>query len=94
MEYQIIHNEEKSRFEAVTKNSTLVGLVDYILTDNTMSVPHTEVNPEYEGQGIAGALTKALLEYATAKAYKVRPICPYTKVYIERHPEYSPLLAK
>lgn len=93
MEYKIVHNESKSRFEA-TINESVIGLVDYELAGGIMTVPHTEVNTEYEGQGIAGALTKKLLEYAISNNYKIHPICPYTKAYIERHPEYSSLIAR
>lgn len=91
IQYKIVHNENRSRFEAVINNA-VIGLVDYQLTEGVMAVPHTEVDSEYEGQGIAGALTKQLLEYAISNNYKVLPICPYTKTYIERHSEYASLL--
>lgn len=92
MEYEIRNNQDRSRFEAVNE-AEVIGLIDYELTDQKiMVVPHTEVDSRYEGKGIAGAMTKALLEYAVAADYKVLPICPYTKTYIDRHPEYQKLL--
>lgn len=92
MEYKIINNTNNSRIEAKL-DSEIIGLIDYELSDDKiMIVPHTEVNTKYEGQGIAGAMTKELLEFAEASAYKVLPICPYTKTYIDRHPEYHKLL--
>lgn len=93
MEYSIFQNHEAGRFEAVSEGK-IIGLVDYYITEGgkTMVVPHTEVNSEYEGQGIASALTKELLEYAKQQGLSVSPICPYTKVYIERHAEYHDLL--
>jgi len=91
MEYDVIHNEEKSRFE--TKVEGLISLVDYKRKDNTFLVTHTEVPIKLEGRGIAAALTKALLDYVRNNGFKVRPICPYTKVYIQRHPEYNDIVA-
>lgn len=92
MEYKIINNTNNSRIEAKL-DSEIIGLIDYELSDDKiMIVPHTEVNTKYEGQGIAGAMTKELLEFAEASGYKVLPICPYTKTYIDRHPEYHKLL--
>ena len=91
MKYEIIYNDTQNRFEAIS-DGDIIGLVDYHVTDNVMRVTHTEVNSEYEGQGIAASLTQTLLEYAKAKQYTVRPICPYTRVYISRHPEYQSLI--
>lgn len=91
MEYKIINNTASNRIEAKL-DTEVIGLVDYELTeDNVLIVPHTEVNTKYEGQGIAGAMTKALLDFAETNNYKVLPICPYTKTYIDRHPEYHKL---
>lgn len=92
MEYEIVNNITNSRIEAKL-DTEVIGLVDYELTDEkVMIVPHTEVNTKYEGQGIAGAMTKALLDFAETNGYRVLPICPYTKTYIDRHPEYHKLL--
>lgn len=90
MEYNIIHNEAKSRFE--TEVDGLISLVDYTKRENVLFVTHTEVPIKLEGRGIAAALTKALLDYIRSNGYKVQPICPYTKVYIQRHPEYQDLV--
>lgn len=94
MDYKIQHNNAEDRFEALGFDDTVIGLVDYCISEDgkTLIVPHTEVNKEYEGNGIAGALTKALLDYARLNSYKIMPVCPYTKTYIERHPDYSDLI--
>lgn len=92
MDYKIINNTSSSRIEAKL-DSEVIGLIDYEISDDkVMIVPHTEVNTNYEGQGIAGAMTKVLLDFAETSGYKVLPICPYTKTYIDRHPEYHKLL--
>lgn len=94
MEYQIQHNTEKSRVEAISNDSDIIGLIDYIYNAelNELIVTHTEVDPAYEGRGIAAALTKYLLEYSSDSHLKVVPLCPYTKAYISRHTEYQDLL--
>ncbi|MBK5720835.1 N-acetyltransferase [Dysgonomonas sp. Marseille-P4677] len=92
MEYNIIHNEEKSRFE--TEVEGLLSLVDYRKRGNVFLVTHTEVPLRLEGRGIAAALTKALLDHIRKSGYKVCPICPYTKIYIQRHPEYEDIVAE
>ena len=44
------------------------------------------------GQGLAGQVTRAALEYAAKENLKVFPGCPYVLNYIEKHPEFKPLL--
>lgn len=90
MEYKVIHNEAKSRFETEVEGRT--ALVDYRRRDNVYVVTHTEVPTELEGRGIAAALTKALLEYVRENELKVRPVCSYTKAYLQKHTEYSDII--
>ncbi|MFN3380760.1 MAG: GNAT family N-acetyltransferase, partial [Runella zeae] len=47
---------------------------------------------EFEGQGIGSILAKHVLDYAQTHHLKVRPLCPFIKAYIQRHPEYEPLV--
>lgn len=92
MDYKIINNKNNNRIEAKL-DAEVIGLINYELTDEkVMIVPHTEVDTKYEGQGIAGAMTKELLIFAETNGYTVLPICPYTKAYIDRHPQYHKLL--
>jgi predicted GNAT family acetyltransferase len=91
MEYNIRHNEPESRFETEVEGK--LALVDYRRRDNIFIVTHTEVPKELEGRGIAAALTKTLLDYIRDNGLRVRPVCPYTKLYIQRHPEYNDIVA-
>lgn len=91
MEYNILHNEAESRFEITIDN--LTALVEYRRVDNILIVTHTGVPQALEGRGIAAALTKVLLDYARNNDLKVRPVCPYTKAYIQRHPEYRNIVS-
>ena len=92
MEYEIRLNTIESRFEALHMGKVIGFVTFFVREDKSMVVPHTEVNAEYEGQGIAGALTKDLLDYARENSFPVEPLCPYTKTYITRHPEYQDLV--
>lgn len=91
MDYIIIHNIAQNRFEAIN-NDECIGLVDYLINDNKISITHTEVSPTHGGMGIAGELNKKALEYAKEQNLVVIPICSYTKTYIIRHPEFKCLL--
>lgn len=90
MEYAITHNREQNRFETVVEGSR--AYVEYAPSTDSIRITHTIVPVPIEGRGIAGALTKAVLEYARTANLKVIPICSYVVAYFKRHPEYEDLL--
>jgi hypothetical protein len=50
-----------------------------------------EVDPSFNGKGIAGALARALLDDARAANERVAPDCEFVASYLDRHPEYQHL---
>lgn len=86
------NNPTKNRYEAFMGDK-LVGVIKYRFESGfTLAVISTEVRSSYQGLGIAAQLTKTLLEEARANKYAINPLCSYTRVYIERHPEFQDLL--
>ena len=71
----------------------LVGFMDYRLHGDVLRLIHTEVPPEFDGQGHAGTLTRAVLDDARSRGLSVKPDCPYVAHYIEKHPQYADLVA-
>jgi uncharacterized protein len=84
---QPVNNAEEHRFEI--KLGGDVAFIDYMLNGSNITMTHTEVPPAFEGKGIAGKLAKFALDWAAAEGYKVNPVCPYVKSYINKHPEYQ-----
>jgi predicted GNAT family acetyltransferase len=87
---QVIDNADQSRFELPVGGDTAV--LQYMERDGALYLTHTEVPPEMEGQGIGGRIVKHALEQARSRGMKVAPWCPFVRAYIERHPEYAPLV--
>ena len=89
---QVQNNEAAHRFEVVAgrpiwPSSTISARATSII------FTHTEVPAALEGRGIGGALAKAGLEFARANQLQVVPLCPFVRSYIERKPEYQPLVS-
>lgn len=84
---EVKHNEGKNRFEIQLGDQ--VAMVKYILASGEIIFTHTEVPEAFEGQGVAGKLAKAAIEYAKAHEMRIRAMCPYIAAYIQRHPEYQ-----
>ena len=57
------------------------------------TITHTEVDPAYGGQGIAGRLVAAVVEAARAEDMKIVPVCSYAVRQFEKHAEYRDVLA-
>ncbi|MBB2914804.1 hypothetical protein FHS43_006116 [Streptosporangium becharense] len=70
-----------------------IGLLELVRRDGVIIYPHTEVHPEYEGNGVGAALARAALDAARAEGVKVVPRCWFVKGWIARHPDYSDLVA-
>lgn len=67
-------------------------LLDYRLSDGTMTIVHTEVPPALRGRGLAGQLVRAAFAHAREAGLKVAPRCAYAAEWVERHPEYADLV--
>jgi uncharacterized protein len=88
----VTHDEDAHRF-VVAENGDVAELT-YRTAGNQMVFLHTGVPSNLEGRGIGSALAKAGLEYAKAEGMQVVPLCPFVRSYIEREPEYQPLVRK
>lgn len=91
MNITMTHEPAAQRFVAVTEAQESV--IDYQLSDGTMTITHTGVPTDLRGRGIAGELTRFALETARAKRWKVIPTCSYAENFFTRHSEYKDLLA-
>lgn len=86
----IVHNQLHHRFEATLDGH--LARAEYRVAAGVMRMTHTEVPPEFEGRGIAGALVRTALDYAREHGLRVAPQCPYVVRYMRRHPETHDLL--
>jgi predicted GNAT family acetyltransferase len=88
----VTDNPAEHRFEARC-DGELAGIAEYQLTDGLIVFTHTEVFDAFEGKGVGGALARAALDAVRADGRrKVRPLCPFIKRWIERHPDYRDLV--
>jgi predicted GNAT family acetyltransferase len=91
-EVTVVDNKAGRRYEAHL-DGTLAGVLTYTVEDGVAVLPHTKVEPRFEGRGIGGKLAKAALDDAREQGLKVAPWCPFIAAYIEKNPEYADLVA-
>jgi predicted GNAT family acetyltransferase len=89
----VADNPAESRFE-IRVDGELAGFADYRDRRAGRAFTHTEVEAEYEGEGLASKLIRYALDDARSAGRKVLPFCPFVRSFIERHPDYADLVAQ
>lgn len=83
--------EEPDRFTIAVEGKT-VGLIDFVDRDGRRFFPHTEVQPAYEGRGLATILVGSALSATRDAGLRIVPQCSMVSGYLAKHPEYEPLV--
>jgi predicted GNAT family acetyltransferase len=90
MTVEVTDAPESKRYEARV-GGTLAGIATYIRTPEMVAFVHTEVEPEFEGQGVGSALARTALDEARARGQQVLAACPFFAGWIAHHPDYQDL---
>ncbi len=86
---EVIHNEAEDTFE--TRIEGHLSRLEYMRDGNNFIIEHVGVDPEFRGQGVAGKIMEAALEYARQNSLRVIPMCSYAAYYIRKNPQYLDL---
>ncbi len=96
IEPEIVDVPTHHRFEARV-GDTVAGFAEYRDHERDGAIvrdfPHTVVEAEYGGRGIAGKLTRTALDDARQRDMTVIPSCSFVDAFIRKHPEYADLVA-
>ena len=92
MEIQQFNRETKGFFKAVD-NDKEAGRMTYSWAGDKMIIDHTEVNPEFKGQGVGYKMVHAAVDYARENKIKIIPLCPFAKSVFDKKEELRDVLA-
>lgn len=86
---QVSHNPDRERFELWVAGD-LVGVLGYRIDPGpqgqVVTILHTVLYDEYSGHGLATRLTGGAMAYMRENNLKVRPICSFTRHFLDAHP--------
>jgi len=86
------HNDtDHHRYEATLADAP-AGFVEYAILSNAIMLTHTEVLPNFEGQGVGGFLARESLAAVRATGKRVIPACPFIAAYLRKHREFLDLV--
>jgi predicted GNAT family acetyltransferase len=69
-----------------------LAFISYRSSGNVVTLMHTEVPQELEGQGLASAMIEKTLQYLEENNRRIIPRCSFVIAYLKRHPEWNRLL--
>lgn len=88
------HDEGKKGFFQTLIKEKQAGKMTYTWAGkNKFIIDHTEVDPDFKGEGVGKKMVKAAVDFAKENKLKVIPLCPFAKKIIEKNPEFQEVLA-
>jgi predicted GNAT family acetyltransferase len=94
MEIEIKHqiNGSKGSFE-LHNSKGKIGEMTYVWAgEDKFIIDHTEVNPDYKGEGLGSELINVAVKFAREKGAKILPLCPYAKKQLNKDEQYTDVL--
>lgn len=92
MKLEVKRNEGARRYELVSDEGELIGLIDYRVMGSVIDLFHAETNPAHGGKGYGTQLVQGALDDIRGRALTVKASCSFVSDYLEKHPEYGDLL--
>jgi predicted GNAT family acetyltransferase len=90
---QIADRPERHHYELTMDGKPAAHIAYRMRGEDTIDLVHTEVEREFEGQGLGSKIAKFALDDARARGLKVVPSCSYIAGWVNKHPEYGDLVA-
>jgi predicted GNAT family acetyltransferase len=91
MRLRVEDDPDRGRY-VVYAGDRRAGLLTYRREGDVIALDHTEVDEDFEGEGVGSALVRHALDAAREDGIGVLPFCSFTRSYMERHPEYQELV--
>lgn len=85
MTQSVVDNSEEERFTFSMGLDT--AKLEYERAGDRLLLLHTEVPETFRGQGVGGLLVDAALTKAREDRLTIVPWCPYTRHWLEQHPQ-------
>ncbi|WP_036506969.1 GNAT family N-acetyltransferase [Nocardia aobensis] len=84
---EIRDNPQFDRFE-LWADGQHAGVAAYQDTASERAFVHTEIYPQYEGQGYGRLLVQGALDRTVEQGFGILPLCPMVHHFVESRPRY------
>jgi predicted GNAT family acetyltransferase len=87
----VLDRPDDNRYE-ILSDGEFVGSLEYRHDDDHIVLIHVQIEPAFEGQGMAAALAQGVFADLRTRGVMVDPQCPYMARWVAKHPEYADLI--
>jgi predicted GNAT family acetyltransferase len=88
---EVVHRAGE-RFYELLADGQFAGLVVYEAAGSRYVLTHTFVAGDYRGRGLSQVLLRGVLDDLRARHITVTNFCPVLNRFLDRNPEYLPLI--
>lgn len=88
---EIRDERDEGRYSAYA-NGRRIGYATWVKVHDTVVLPHTEVDPAWNGKGIGSMIARRAFEDARADGLTVLPFCPFMKRWADLHPAFRDIV--
>jgi predicted GNAT family acetyltransferase len=88
---EVVHHPE-DRFYELLVDGQFAGLIVYEDDGGRYVFTHTFIAEGYRGRGLSWTLMRGVLEDVKQRRIAIRNYCPVLDRFIEKNPEYAPLI--
>jgi predicted GNAT family acetyltransferase len=88
---EIRDNAALDRFELFI-DGKLAGIAEYQDTASERAFVHTEIYPEFSGQGLGRRLVQEALDRTREQGFGILPMCPMVLHFVQARPDYVALV--
>jgi predicted GNAT family acetyltransferase len=90
---QVRDSSADHRFDILV-DGTVAGFAAYRDRDGVVVITHSEIDPEFQGQGLGGQLAAQTLNLLRERDARVRPVCPFFADYVAKHHDWDDILVE
>lgn len=83
--------EEQDRF-TISVDGRQAGFTEFIDHDGQRIFPHTVVDEEFSGRGLATILVREALESTRDAGLRIVPVCSMVAGFVEKNPEFNAIV--
>lgn len=85
------HLPDQGRY-VIRDDGEIIGLSTYRDEGGKRLFLHTEVDPEFQGHGLASQLIVFALDDTRAAGLRIVPLCPMVAAYVAKHHDHDDIL--
>jgi uncharacterized protein len=91
MDTVVRDNPDQRRFE-LRAGDQVAGIAAYRVRDGVTVITHSEIEPDFRGQGLGSELARQTMDLLKSQQARVITACPFFAKYVAEHREYDDIL--